>query len=299
MLDTMGKEVNLIPAKTKDERLHDFFLEALTKTFNKGAEDYGTHIILIGEENDPEYFTVDNVRLRDHKAIDDLMRNVGTQPRFSGIDIGMIWNKGRTYQDPYFDCACRRFSEDYRGIIMSASPRDIVLSKKQRMPAEIYLAGEKDLKDICYAYNNGMNDENSAYRTDSNYDRVMRKIVTLTDPHFNSEVLLARSKENGNIAGILIGVYNEEMAYLNDLSVLPEFQGRGLASLLTKRFAEDMQAAGVGEIILDTRKDTEEETKGAARTNQKMYRRLGFIDRIETFQTLIKENIGVKKPVEG
>jgi ribosomal protein S18 acetylase RimI-like enzyme len=78
---------------------------------------------------------------------------------------------------------------------------------------------------------------------------------------------------------------------LNDVSVLPEFQNRGLASLFTKKFADDMKTVGVKEIILDTRKDTKEQKKGVAKTNQKMYAHLGFIDRIETFQTLIKENI--------
>ena len=136
-----------------------------------------------------------------------------------------------------------------------------------------------------------MNDENSEYNTNINYNRVMRKIVTLTDPCFRTAVLLARSKENGKIAGILIGVYNGYMAYLNDLSVLPEFQNRGLASQFTKKFAEDMKRAGVKEIILDTRKDTDEQKKVSAKTNQKIYARLGFVDRIETFQTLIKENM--------
>jgi hypothetical protein len=195
--------------KTEDEKMHDFFIEAMTKTFNNRAECYETHTILIGEENDPEYFTVDNVRLEKDADIDALMQNVGIQPRFSSIDIGMIWNKGKTYHDPYFDSASKRFLEDYRGIIMSASPKVIELSKKERIPVDIYIAGEKQLNDICYAYNVGMNDESSDYNTDVNYDRVMKKIVTLTDPHFKTEVLLARSKENGKIAGILIGVYNE------------------------------------------------------------------------------------------
>jgi ribosomal protein S18 acetylase RimI-like enzyme len=284
--------MNTIHAKTEDEKMHDFFIEALTRTFNKNAEYYETHTILIGEENDPEYFTVDNVKLERDKDIDILMQNVGTQSRFSDIDLGMIWNKGKTYQDPYFDSASKRFSEDYRGILMSASPKDIELSKKERMPVEIYLAGEKQLNDICYAYNTGMNDENSEYNTDINYNRVMRKIVTLTDPSFKTEVLLARSKENGKIAGILIGVYNEYRAYLNDLSVLPEFQNYGLASQFTKKFADGMRIAGVKEIILDTRKDTDEQKNGSTKTNQKMYAHFGFIDRIETFQTLIKESIG-------
>ena len=47
----------------------------------------------------------------------------------------------------------------------------------------------------------------------------------------------------------------------------------------------------VKEIILDTRKDTDEQKSGFAKTNQKMYARLGFLDRIETFQVLIKENM--------
>jgi ribosomal protein S18 acetylase RimI-like enzyme len=289
-----AKRLNILHAKTEDEKMHDFFIQAMTKTFNKKAEYYKTHTILIGEENDPEYFTVDNVRLEKDKDIDNLMQNVGTQSRFSGIDIGMIWNKGKTYQDPYFDSASKRFPEDYRGIIMSASPQDIKLAKKQRIPVEIYLAGEKQLDDICYAYNAGMNAENSEYNTDINYNRVMKKIVTLTDPCFKTEVLLARSKENGKIAGLLIGVYNESMAYLNDVSVLPEFQNRGLASLFTQRFAEDMRAAGVKEIILDTRKDTDEQKKSFTKTNQKMYARLGFVDRIETFQTMIKEVVSCK-----
>ncbi|MHC6204027.1 GNAT family N-acetyltransferase [Breznakiellaceae bacterium SP9] len=274
--------------------MHDFFIEAMTKTFNKYAEYNETYTILIGEENDPEYFTVDNVRLEKDKDIDNLMQNVRTQSRFSGIDIGIIWNKGKTYQDPYFDSANKRFSEDYRGIIMSADPNDIELTKKQRMPVEIYPAGEKQLDDICYAYNTGMNDENSGYSTNINYNRVMRKIVTLTDPCFKTEVLLARSKENGKIAGIIIGVYNEYMAYLNDLSVLPEFQNRGLASQFNKKFADDMRRVGVKEIILDTRKDTDEQKKVFTKTNQKMYARLGFVDRIETFQALIKDNINLE-----
>jgi ribosomal protein S18 acetylase RimI-like enzyme len=90
-------------------------------------------------------------------------------------------------------------------------------------------------------------------------------------------------------------IFNESMAYLNDVSVLPEFQNRGLASLFTKQFADDMRTAGVKEIILDTRKDTGEQKKNFAKTNQKMYARLGFVDRIETFQTLIKESIGTKE----
>jgi hypothetical protein len=150
------------------KKMHDFFIEALTKTFNKCAEDKGTHTILIGEENDPEYFTVDNVLLEKDIDINNLMQNVGAQPRFSDIDIGIIWNKGKTYQNPYFDRAVKRFSEDYRGIIMSANPKDIDLSKKQRIPVEIYPASENQLYDICYAYNAGMNDENSTYNTGVN-----------------------------------------------------------------------------------------------------------------------------------
>ena len=59
-----------------------------------------------------------------------------------------------------------------------------------------------------------------------------------------------------------------------------------------------MRIAGVKEIILDTRKDTDEQKNGSTKTNQKMYARLGFLDRIETFQTLIKESINTKENID-
>ncbi|MDR0384183.1 MAG: GNAT family N-acetyltransferase [Christensenellaceae bacterium] len=278
-------------SKMNDIKLHSFFNEALTKTFNKEANNRNTHVIMMGEDpNDSEYSTVNQVTFGNVADVKRLIYEIYGE--FGDNMPGMIFNMGRDFCDPLFRKAKHILPKDYQGIIMCGKIDDLNANRGNKSEAEVFAAKEKDLPQVNKIYNDAMNAPTSPYYDPKlNYDDVMKKILTKEEKGWGKTILLAREKIGGKIAGILIGVHNEEMAYLNDLAVLPEFQHKGIAGQLTECFTLEMKKLGIKEMLVDTLKDDVWEKRFHERTNQKICNQWGFEDRIESFQTNIPDYV--------
>ncbi|MEK3763934.1 GNAT family N-acetyltransferase [Solibacillus sp. FSL K6-4121] len=108
-----------------------------------------------------------------------------------------------------------------------------------------------------------------------------------------SNVLILGTEFLGQIVGVVKVVYHKDYIYFSRLSVLPEYQGRGIASKLVKHIEKLAVNEEIPYVRCKVRKSEE--------ANIRLYRKLGFHISIEEVMTsplgFVMETLTMEKKV--